>query len=526
MFEVLEDVAGINDDNEMLDETHVDLEDAQYDEFKDLLSELQLPSSHYESKKLMSKLGLGYETIHVWEYDCALFWKENADLQMCPLKHLFGSHHTAKDMTWHQRGHSNDEDLMRHPVDGNEWKEIDEKYHEFSRELRNVRLGLAVDGFNPFRNMRLLYSMWPVVLTTYNLPLWLCTKDPYKMLTLLISGPNAPGKDMDMWAMLLMVVNDFPTCSILSGWSGQGYLAWPTCNDSTSSKQITSKTCFVGHRQWLPIKNGVRKTKKFDGKVEKLPPPARKSVHQILAQLQNVSLRLPGKHEKYGGKKRKRHASELNWTKKSIFWELRYWKSLSLRHNLDVLHIEKNVCDSLLGTILDIDKKSKDTDKARIDLQHMGVLKELHLYKDGDRWMKPHASYTLSPNDVIHLPGEATRGGPVHLRWMYPFERFLGSLKKYVKNRACPEGSIAEAYIVNEALTFCSLYLTGVETRFNQLARNWVDDEDRTVKKISVFETRCRTIGKMTPITLDTNLREKAEWYVLQNCPKIQQFIE
>jgi len=27
------------------------------------------------------------------------------------------------------------------------------------------------------------------------------------------------------------------------------------------------------------------------------------------------------------------------------------------------------------------------------------VRKELHLYKDGDRWMKPHASYTLSPDD-------------------------------------------------------------------------------------------------------------------------------
>ncbi|XP_024020014.1 patatin-like protein 3 [Morus notabilis] len=91
---------------------------------------------------------------------------------------------------------------------------------------------------------------------------------------------------------------------------------------------------------------------------------------------------------------------------------------------------------------------------------------------------------------VIHLPEEAIRGKPVHLRWMYPFEHFLGSLKKYVKNRARPEGSIAEAYILNEALTFCSLYLTGVETRFNRLARNWVDDEDRTVKKISVSDMK------------------------------------
>ncbi|XP_024028361.1 enolase [Morus notabilis] len=127
---------------------------------------------------------------------------------------------------------------------------------------------------------------------------------------------------------------------------------------------------------------------------------------------------------------------------------------------------------------------------------------------------------------VIHLPEEAIRGGPVHLRWMYPFEHFLGSLKKYVKNRAHPEGSIAEAYIVNEAPTFCSLYLTGIDSRFNRLARNWIDDEDRIVEKISVFDTRCRPIGKMPPVTLDTHLREKAEWCVLHNCPEIQQFID
>ncbi|XXG59342.1 hypothetical protein AAC387_Pa04g1444 [Persea americana] len=33
---------------------------------------------------------------------------------------------------------------------------------------------------------------------------------------------------------------------------------------------------------------------------------------------------------------------------------------------------------------------------------------------------------------------------------MYPIERFLGTLKGYVTNRARPEGSIAEAYIVKE----------------------------------------------------------------------------
>ncbi|XP_020271785.1 uncharacterized protein LOC109846956 [Asparagus officinalis] len=63
---------------------------------------------------------------------------------------------------------------------------------------------------------------------------------------------------------------------------------------------------------------------------------------------------------------------------------------------------------------------------------------------------------------AVHLPREAMLAGPVQYRWMYPIEKFLGTLKGYVTNRARPEGSIAEAYIAKECLTFCSMYLKGV----------------------------------------------------------------
>ena len=45
----------------------------------------KLPTSHYEAKKLLSKLGLNYVAIHVCKYDCALFWKQNATSQSCPV---------------------------------------------------------------------------------------------------------------------------------------------------------------------------------------------------------------------------------------------------------------------------------------------------------------------------------------------------------------------------------------------------------------------------------------------------------
>jgi hypothetical protein len=50
---------------------------------------------------------------------------------------------------------------------------------------------------------------------------------------------------------------------------------------------------------------------------------------------------------------------------------------------------------------------------------------------------------------------------------MYPIERRLGTLKNFVKKRAKPEGSIAEAYVSSDTLTFCSRYMEDMDTRFN-----------------------------------------------------------
>jgi hypothetical protein len=52
------------------------------------------------------------------------------------------------------------------------------------------------------------------------------------------------------------------------------------------------------------------------------------------------------------------------------FWELPYWKDLDARHSIDVMHIEKNVCKSLLETLLNMDKKTRDHGHARADLKN------------------------------------------------------------------------------------------------------------------------------------------------------------
>ena len=87
----------------------------------------------------------------------------------------------------------------------------------------------------------------------------------------------------------------------------------------------------------------------------------------------------------------------MNWTKQSILFELPYWDKLLLRHNIDVMHVEKkNLCDNLLETVLDITRKTKDTDKARLDLEDMNIRRELHLIESNGQCSKPPTTYVLS----------------------------------------------------------------------------------------------------------------------------------
>ncbi len=75
------------------------------------------------------------------------------------------------------------------------------------------------------------------------------------------------------------------------------------------------------------------------------------------------------------------------WKKnRFFFFELEYWSSLYVRHCLDVMHIEKNVCENVIGTILNIPGKSKDGLTARKDLENLAsdlnwLLKQMKMVK-------------------------------------------------------------------------------------------------------------------------------------------------
>lgn len=94
-------------------------------------------------------------------------------------------------------------------------------------------------------------------------------------------------------------------------------------------------------------------------------------------------------------------------------------------------------------------------------------------------------------------------------------------LKSYVRNRAKPEGSIAEGYIAEECLTFCSRYLEGVETIFNRPQRNY-DNIDNA--ETYMFLSGGRVIGNFESIVLDEISLAQAHRYVLLHYDKITSY--
>ncbi|GJX98086.1 hypothetical protein Tco_0355105 [Tanacetum coccineum] len=134
----------------------------------------------------------------------------------------------------------------------------------------------------------------------------------------------------------------------------------------------------------------------------------------------------------------------------------------------------------------------------------------------------PPAFFDIMIHLPIHLALEALEGGPIHPRWMFPFERFMKKLKGYVRNKAKPEGSIAEGYVAEEALTLSSHYFWDVTMKFNRLERN-VDPPPPTCQ-FQAFRSVCNTIGLRSFPPFGAKEFNKARWYVLHNSPEIDTY--
>ncbi|XP_056858427.1 uncharacterized protein LOC130507800, partial [Raphanus sativus] len=209
-----------------------DCVDAIADFVKGVLPEDNVaPGSYYEVQKLVAGLGLSYQVIDVCRDNCMIYWRADEQLDACKfcgkarykdtggrvpvpykrmwylplterLQRLYLSERTAQPMRWHAE-HSTDGEI-RHPSDAKAWKHFQSTYPEFAYERRNVYLGLCTDGFSPFGKHGRQYSLWPVILTPYNLPPNLCLRREFLFLSILVPGPEHPRRSLDVFLQPLI----------------------------------------------------------------------------------------------------------------------------------------------------------------------------------------------------------------------------------------------------------------------------------------------------------------------------------
>ena len=75
----------------------------------------------------------------------------------------------------------------------------------------------------------------------------------------------------------------------------------------------------------------------------------------------------------------------------------------------------------------------------------------------------PPSFFNIMTNLLVNLVKEINILGPVFMHNMFPFERFMGVLKKYVHNRARPEESIAKGYGIEEVIEFCVDFISNLD---------------------------------------------------------------
>ena len=163
----------------------------------------KLPVTHYAARKSIRRLGLTYRNVHACPNGCVLFEDEFAALHSCPkcgkarwvdgsntipskvirhfpliprLKRMWRSTDIARMLTGYTKHISND-GVIHSVVDSPAWKHVDQDvaFNNFSAEVRNMRLALALDGVNPFKLSNTNWSTWPVLILIYNFEPWFVT---------------------------------------------------------------------------------------------------------------------------------------------------------------------------------------------------------------------------------------------------------------------------------------------------------------------------------------------------------------
>ena len=117
----------------------------------------------------------------------------------------------------------------------------------------------------------------------------------------------------------------------------------------------------------------------------------------------------------------------------------------------------------------------------------------------------------------MHLVEQLFICGPVHCRWMYPIERYMKTMKDYVKTYAHPEGSIAEGYRLEDTLGFCTEYMKQHRATTHRI---WDPNEDATINNEVLRQNEHRRRR------MSDKVRGHAHAFVINNAPCLEPWQE
>ncbi|XP_052137311.1 uncharacterized protein LOC127755664 [Oryza glaberrima] len=516
--------------------------DTSFNDLMDLLKVMLpkpnlLPTNTYQAKKLICPLSLCVQKIHACENHCILYRKEFADLDSCRtcgtsryktgngvsdrevvdqdalvdekkkipnmvmwylpvkdrLKRLFLNRTDAELMRWHQEGRKND-GKIRHPADARQWKNFDALHPEFAKVPRNVRFALSTDGMNPFGDLSNTHNTWPMLLTMYNLPTWICQKRKYILLSILIQGPKQPGINIDvfmeplmedmqelwkeglgMWdeyrrehftlcAIIFITINDLPMNFSLSG-QFKGKFRCLICIDKTSYKYLTSSTkgVYMRHHRFLPQRHRwPAMARLFDNTVENDLAPETRTGGSIFELTKDIKV-VFGKPKKKAVKRKKRiWITRKTWRFVIPSIKLVSWKDLTISgynahdcHKMSTVFLPiairavkpfhtRLVITKLCYIFNRVSQKVSDPEELG-PLQIFAIETACQL-----EMFFPPAYFNMMEHLILHIVPQIIEIGPLYLHQMWAYDRYMSVLKGYVCNRAPPEGSMIEGYTTEE----------------------------------------------------------------------------
>nr|GEX45290.1 hypothetical protein [Tanacetum cinerariifolium] len=272
------------------------------------------------------------------------------------LQRLFKIRSTLEDLRWHATWRIKN-GVLHHLADSQAWRIIDEKFPKFAKDPRNLRLGISADGVDIKTGNRHHSNRWLMIYIPYS-----------RQGT---DTDDASTKDnFNLCAVVLWIINYYPALGTLcscpySGFKGNKYTTRYNILKISREKEKTNNKA-----------ENQEDTRRRGGKIQ-------------------IKKRNTTKEE--GSSSQVNEQNDAYWKKFNIWYQkLRYWRHHSVPHCIDFMHVEKNVAESLVKTLLNVSRKTKDGVDVRLALAELGVKPELFAMQEKDKTILPPTDYTLT----------------------------------------------------------------------------------------------------------------------------------